>query len=413
MDARQIDQLLGDIARDREAEYSLLPAAATEMIWARIPELAAVPEMAATNNRMAEQHCWAVHALFLAPAPRDEVRPAAVTVDFAKESARRGIPAVTVLRTYQLGHELLWDWWSTRVADRVTDAEARAAVTTRLGDLLMAYVGAGMSLTVKVHAEEIEAHTRGASWRQRDAVLAILDENSPLSSDQLSRRMRYDLGGWHVGFVLWATEESDDWAALETTARAWARQVAGTSPLLVPVDGSSIWGWAAQPTPPAWLDARIPAPPDDLRAAIGQSGRGLAGFRNTHREAVRARKIAPEHIAVVRHSELATVSLLRDDHEALQRYVEQALGGLAVPGQREQRLRDTVRSYLVAGENVRAAARNLHFHRNTIQQRLDLAAELRGRPLREDRLGLTLALEIVAHHGEGILSPGGRPADAD
>jgi DNA-binding PucR family transcriptional regulator len=173
--------------------------------------------------------------------------------------------------------------------------------------------------------------------------------------------------------------------------------------MLVPVDGKSIWGWVGQDTPPSWADHTAIAPPGDLRAAIGQPGRGIAGFRNSHREAMRAREIAPAHMTVAHHSRLATISLLGDDRESLRRYVELALGGLALAGRREQRLRATTLDYLNAGENVRATARNLRFHRNTIQQRLDLAANLRGRPLTEDRLALTLALEIVAHYGDDLL----------
>jgi DNA-binding PucR family transcriptional regulator len=403
MDARHVDRSLGEIARDCEAEVVDLAVTATQILGTRIPEMASVPQMTETINRMANEHCWAVHTLFLSPVPRDEVRPAPITVDFAKESARSGLSAVSVLRTYQMGHELLWGWWSPRVAARITDAEARAAVTTRLGDLLMTYISEVMSLTVQVHADEVETRTRGASWQQRDTVLAILDKTSSRSVEELSRRLGYELDGWHVGFVLWSIEENDDWAGLETSARAWASGVAVTPPLLVPVDGSSIWGWLVSDTPPMWLDAAIPAPRYDLRAAIGQPGRGLTGFRNTHYEALRTRAIAPKCSTVVRHSQLATISLLRDDHEPLRRFVEQALGGLAIASTRQQRLRATVRGYLLAGENVRAAARDLHFHRNTIQQRLDIAAELRGRPLHEDRLNLALALEIVAHYGDDVL----------
>jgi DNA-binding PucR family transcriptional regulator len=83
--------------------------------------------------------------------------------------------------------------------------------------------------------------------------------------------------------------------------------------------------------------------------------------------------------------------------------VADQLGDLAVSGEREHRLRSTVRNYLEGGANVRAVARDLNYHRNTIQQRLDLAARLRGRPLDDDRCGLALALQVAEHYGDAVL----------
>jgi DNA-binding PucR family transcriptional regulator len=48
-------------------------------------------------------------------------------------------------------------------------------------------------------------------------------------------------------------------------------------------------------------------------------------------------------------------------------------------------------------------ADDLHFHRNTITGRLDLAEKLRGRSLEEDRLGLGVALEITHFRGDEVL----------
>lgn len=400
MDAGPVDELLGALARQCAAEFTGFPPGTVPDLRAQVPELDAVPVIAAQVERMAVEHSRAIHRLLCRPIPRGQVRPAPFTAAFARDCAHWDVPAATVLRAYQRGHELLWHWWSGQVERRLTDPAERSAVTARLAELLMAYVSVGMALTVEVHTAEREARTRGDSWRQRDTVLAILDGASPRAES--SRRLGYELAGWHTAFVLWSPPDApDDWVGLETEARAWAMRAGGRPPLLVPVDGRAIWGWVAGDAVPS---RALPEPGDGLRVALGDPGLGLAGFRDSHREAVRARSLATASGrtgAVVRHAELATVALLREDPEQLRRYVTRALGGLAAPGARERRLRATVSAYLAAGENVRAAARALHFHRNTVQQRLELAARLRGRPLDQDRLALALALEIIAADAGG------------
>lgn len=405
MDA--VDRVLARLAEDCTAEFGAFTRAAAFDLRAEVPELAALGEQA---ERVVTEHAVAIQELLAAPVGRERVRVAPITETFARDCARREMPAATVLRAYQRGHELLWIWWSARVVERVPDPATRAAVTARLGEVLLAYVSVGMALTVEVHTAEREALGRGASWRQRETALAILrvgpggkgvEGAAGWDEQELSRRLGYPLDRWHVGFALWREGEDDDWTGLDTAAREWTGRV-GEQLLVLPGDGGAVWGWVPGATRPAWPDAPAPSPGPGLRVSVGQPGFGVAGFRASHREALRARAVAGGR-DVARHAELATVALLDGDREQLARYLERALGRLAAAGQREGRLRDTVRAYLNAGENVRAAARELRFHRNTVQQRLEAAALLRGRPLGQDRLELALALEIAAHYGDEVL----------
>uniref|UniRef100_UPI0017F587ED PucR family transcriptional regulator n=1 Tax=Sporichthya sp. TaxID=65475 RepID=UPI0017F587ED len=177
-----------------------------------------------------------------------------------------------------------------------------------------------------------------------------------------------------------------------------------------PVDSASTWGWVSGPAGTSWLDAELPLPRDGFRIATGTAAAGLDGFRRSHLEALRAQTIAAAgsaDAAVTRFAEVATLAVLTDDRDALARFVADQLGELAAGGEREQRLRTTVRNYLDGGANVRAVARDLNYHRNTIQHRLDLAARLRGRPLEDDRSGLALALQVAEHYGAAVLRPQG------
>jgi DNA-binding PucR family transcriptional regulator len=224
----------------------------------------------------------------------------------------------------------------------------------------------------------------------------------------LARRLGHPLQRAQVAFVCWSGTgfATRDVGGLEAAAREWSEAAAGTAPLLVGVDSGTTWGWVSAPTGPAWLDDDLPAPRAGFRIATGTAASGLEGFRRSHAEAERAQAIASAAAvprAVTRYADVATLALLTDDRDELRRFVAAQLGDLALRGEREHRLRSTVHNYLDGGANVRAVARELNYHRNTIQQRLELAAKLRGRPLDSDRAGLALALAIAEHYGDAVL----------
>jgi hypothetical protein len=364
--------------------------------------------IARQSAQMVDEHTAAITTALEDGVDGRPLEVAAITVPFARDCAHWDVSVGAILRTYQRGHQRLWQLWQQRIADSVGDPEARAAVIALCAEVLLEYVTAGMELTVATHAVEREIRMRGASWQQRDDVLALLEERGPGTEAELSRRLGHPLEGDHVAFVCWSPSRfaAQDVGGLEAAARAWAEAAAGTAPLLVPVDGGTTWGWISAPAGTGWLDAGLPAPREGFRVATGTALAGPAGFRRSHAEALRAQAIASAAAVpapVTRFADVATLAVLTDDRDALRRFVSAQLGHLALPGEREQRLRWTVHHYLGGGANVRALARELNYHRNTIQQRLELAARLRGRPLDEDRSGLALALTVAEHYGTAVL----------
>lgn len=394
------DAVLADLAAEVGEEFlSYHKEAAPDMIR-QAPELTAARFTGETFGTMVREHGAAIVALLVRPVPREAIHPAPYTGPFAQACARLGVSAAALLRSYQRGHELAWHWWFARIIEREFDAEVRAAVTARMVELLMAYISSTMALTAEVHAEETAQQTLGASWRRRNTVLEVVEGRARRSVAELSQLLGYDLQRSHLGFVVWGPDQPDDWSGLERAVQTWVTCATGCRALLVSVDGREVWGWVAGATSPTW--GAGDSPKRGLRVAVGQPGRGLDGFRLTHREALLVRVLGNRVPGpVLRHAELATVALLRDDPDLWQRYVSTSLGGLAEPGGRERTLRETVREYLRSGESVRATGQALHLHRNTVQQRLDQAAKMRGRPLGEARLELAVALEILAHPGDG------------
>ncbi|WP_019877915.1 PucR family transcriptional regulator [Sporichthya polymorpha] len=409
MDRPKVTQLLSEVARRHAPGDRDTAAMLHREVLPGVPELTAVPVIARQTQQMVDEHVAAITAALVAAGSPQPVELAAITAPFARDCAHWDVSVGAILRSYQRGHQRLWQLWQQRIETDVADPEARAAVVALCAEVLLEYVTAGMEVTVHTHAVEREARLRGASWRQRDDVLAVLEGRASGSEDELSRRLGHPLQRTHVAFVCWSGVRftGRDVGGLEAAAREWADAAAGCAPLLVPVDSTTTWGWLSAPAGAGWLDGDLPAPREGFRIATGTPAPGPAGFRSSHTEALRAQTIASAAavpVGVTRFADVATLAVLTDDVDALRRFVAAQLGDLALPGERAERLRATLRNYCDGGANARAVARELNYHRNTIQQRLELAARLRGRPLDEDRSGLALALAVAEHYGAAVLA---------
>lgn len=407
MDRGEVSRLLSGTARAYQRLDLETSALLSREVLPEVPELTSVPVIARQAQQMVDEHNAAITTALIEGRTGPEVRLAAITESFARDCAHWDVAVGTILRTYQRGHQRLWQLWKERIEETVPDPEARAAVLALCAEVLLAYVTAGMELTVQVHSEEREIRLRGRSWQLRDDVLAVLEERTSETPAELSRRLGHRLDQLQLAFVCWTSPgPAGPRTDLEAGAQEWAETGTGSPALLVPVDSTSTWGWISLPAGTSAPDSALAPPRAGLQVATGTARAGVEGFRRSHQEALRAQAIAAAGAtpaAVTRYADVATLAVLTDDRDALAHFVAEQLGGLARPGEREQRLRATVRTYLDGGANVRAVARDLNYHRNTIQQRLDLAAKLRGRALDDDRTGLALALRIADHYGDAVL----------
>jgi DNA-binding PucR family transcriptional regulator len=114
------------------------------------------------------------------------------------------------------------------------------------------------------------------------------------------------------------------------------------------------------------------------------------------REALRAHAVAlaggPAAPRVIRFAEVAPAALLTQDIEAARDWVARVLGALAVDDEQTARMRETLHVFLSTGGSYLETAERLKLHKNTVHYRVRKAAEIRGRPVAEDRLEVELAL---------------------
>jgi len=236
--------------------------------------------------------------------------------------------------------------------------------------------------------------------------------------DGVETALGYRLAGRHLGVVLWVEEAAAGSDLLDSLHRvASALAVAAGSrqnPLFVPCDETSAWAWLAvtpgavlrRDDPQAVIGERDPT----VSVALGEPASGVDGFRRTHRQALSAQSVAlaaeGTHVPVVHFIDVAPVAMMCSDIESVREWVGETLGPLAMDSARHARLRETARVFLQTGGSYTATAEQLFLHRNTAQYRVQKAEELRGRPLREGRLDVELALLACHWLGSAVLQPG-------
>ena len=190
-----------------------------------------------------------------------------------------------------------------------------------------------------------------------------------------------------------------------------------TNPLFVPCDDSMAWAWMAWPDDVAAnadqftkvLAEYEPA----IALAFGTPVEGVNGFRYTHAQALSAQTVAraagTARFAVTPFEAVAPIIMMCADLKAAREWISATLGELAVDTARNEMLRETVRTFLTENGSYTATAEALVLHRNTAQYRVRKAEELRGRPFRDHRLEVELALLACHWLGEAGLQKGPGP----
>ncbi len=249
------------------------------------------------------------------------------------------------------------------------------------------------------------AQARDGWLRDRSAVLALrvreLLGAAPVDVSAAERALDYRLDQHHVGLVVWVDEP----AAADALERI--RGVVGvlgtalgcaTPPLVIPVDGSCAWVWIptkASLAKSKELDAATASEPA-VSLAAGEAAKGIEGFRRSHGQAVSARAVAlaagEQRAPVTPYVDVAPIAMLCSDLASARAWIHETLGDLAVDSSRNEGLRETARVFLETGGSYTATAELLFLHRNTAQYRVRKAEEVRGRPLRDGRLDVELAL---------------------
>jgi hypothetical protein len=198
----------------------------------------------------------------------------------------------------------------------------------------------------------------------------------------------YDLEAWHLGVIGVGPE-------LET-----ALDVLHPHGALLGVfpQENVVWAWLAIPDRPSECElvrirAALPVVP---RLAFGEPGRGVEGWRRTHRQAQDALQVLrAQRDGHVRYADIAILTPWLQDRARAEHLISLYLAPLmSDSSDRGATACHTLHAYFGAGRNVSAAARTLGVDRRTVTHRLRTIERTLGYQLEQRMTELELALRL-------------------
>src|SRR4051794_2369834 len=340
----------------------------------------------------------------LEPIPSD---PPAEAVDIARSVMRRGAAPEWVVWPSRAGKTVFGEAGIAGAAELLPARDELVEVLRVSSVLVPAYIDGVLATVLARAEEERDELLRGGLARRAETVRMILDD-VPIAEQRAGERLGYELSQTHTCVVLWS-EDAVEQGTLDRAAHALAHAVGARRPLVLPATVAAVWAWIGTAGEPdlAQLRAAMEDVDPAIRAAVGPSYPGLAGFRRSHDGAVAtqglvARARGGERLTTYRDVEVTT--LVAQDPRRMSDFVRTTLGPLAGRDAAAARLRETLRIYLSEGESAPRAAQRLYAHRNTVLQRVARAEELLGHSIADRRLELALALELTHRLGERTLA---------
>lgn len=330
------------------------------------------------------------------------------TVALGRLAAHRQLGLTPLIRTYRLGHEVLWQWFTERLAADYP-AKLHVPALRLLAGWLFAYVDTVTSLAEQVYEAERDLWMRSALAARVETVEAIL-AGKERDAQRAGVKLGYDLLRHHVGLVAWSTGggASDQQRELATSVQQVSGALEAGQRLILPDGSAALFAWISRPTPFTAFDPEALITPPSVRLALGEPGSGLEGFRRTHAEALNARRVATllgkSAGLVTRYQDVALLSMATADPDQVRPFVARVLGPLASPAEATRRAAETLAVYLDENGSRKAAGARLHIHANTVIYRVRQAEEILGRPLDADTLDLRMALALLPVLGHRPLS---------
>jgi hypothetical protein len=319
-----------------------------------------------------------------------------------RHAASSGISLTTALRRCVSGHALAWRGMLREVAGLDFPDETRFALLREVSFAMSSMLA---SIEVEIaDAHSVEIKRRACSREQRRAeVVRRLLASEPIAASELAE-LGYDLNAWHVAVIAKGTGGEK---AVRTFAVALGRQL-----LACPQDATTVWAWLGGEDRLAFPEIdRLHAKygPADTYIAVGESGRGIDGWRATHQEAQGALLVAlGKPSRVTRYLDVALDAAALQDHVLADSLIEKYLSPLddvAIDGQAARR---TVRALFDTEHNASSAANALKVHRSTVHRRRDLIEQRLGYRLCEHQAEIELALRIEELRRDLVPSATGR-----
>ncbi|MCZ4526569.1 helix-turn-helix domain-containing protein [Rhodococcus erythropolis] len=367
----------------------------------------------------------AVHFLVSDVDERDLAAPV-IALEHAQAVARGDIELSALIRAYRIGHSRFLEAAMGRVTAL---GHADGSVTiVKIVNRAAQYIEKVCDQVEFAYVQERDrwrGSRNGLAW----GWVTQLMNGSLVDIPMVERALNYRLDGHHLAVCIRVEDPASgldgihlskfgDQASadlLEVARDRLAEHLGCASPpLSVATGGNEMWVWFSVP-PELDLDVasvagEIAAAKLNVRLALGSPASGLAGFRRTREQAHQVLRVASSAAKsaqpVIVYSQIASITLMSDDLVRLREFVVDVLGNLALATERAERLRETLRTFLMNGRSFAAAASRLLLHRNTIQYRVQQALDACGRSLddSDETLNIQIALQACHWHGASVLA---------
>jgi hypothetical protein len=232
------------------------------------------------------------------------------------------------------------------------------------------------------YSREVERAGRSPEQRRAGLALRMLAGRYTDSAE-----LGYELDAWHIGVI-----------ARGEKARGAVRDLAAALDCdLLPVSRAegTVWGWLGGRRRLAWSDVErlLPARwPSEVSLAMGEPGKGVEGWRLTHKQAQAALRVALRRPQVfTRYVDVALLAAALDNEVLARTLLEVYLSPV---GDRDSDLRKTLHAYFEADRSTSRAASSLGVVRQTVENRLHTAEQAIGRPLQACLPDLEVALRL-------------------
>ena len=265
------------------------------------------------------------------------VEPPTSAIEYARRLAQRDVDAAALVRAYRIGQARFIRLFMEELHDQTGADEIDGATTMRAVEQVSEYIDQVVGRLLPVYEQERTGWLQNRSAVLASRVRAVL-EGGPVDVDRVQQALGYQLRQHHVGLVLWIDghlTDLDPLRVLGELAEASARAVGSADrPLFVLCDDTTAWAWLALASDgaPALSElaavaAKAPAP---ASMAVGAAGRGVDGFRRTHRQALSAHAVAVTagagRMRLTPFSEVAPIALMCADVDSLRAWVGETLG---------------------------------------------------------------------------------------
>lgn len=294
--------------------------------------------------------------------------PPATLLEQARKAARNQISLDTVLRRYLAGNALLLDLVIEEASAAGTPAEHLQRMFSTQA-ILLDHLLAAVADAHSAEAEALRTASSAPTRRLRTVERLLAGESVQ------ALELRYDFDAYHVALI---ASGADMKQGLREIASELDRNLLAVCPA-----ETTVW---------AWLGGRRPLRSDELLAelracsdktvAIGEAGHGIAGWRQSHRQARAAWPIAGHGLdSMVRYADVAILTTVLQDSLLLDSLRQLYLEPLEVERDQGETLRETLRAYFAAERSAVSAAAALGVSRQTVNSRLRTAEERIGRHL--------------------------------